>query len=139
MATHTPLAIRTKNPSYHTRLGELLDLQNKTPHQPYSIIHRLNLARAYHDLGYPELAASDAYKALLLVDEVSEEAEFHDEALEAALTDLETCKEATWIHHGNCKCDPSAPEAGDSDEEKAYTCATTCWLRAAYVVHQASV
>lgn len=119
---------------YQTKLDRLLELQKNTPDSPYSIIHRLNLARAYRDLGYPELAASDAYKALLLVDEVSEEAEFHDEASEAALTDLETCKEFTWIHQDHCSCNSSEQENGGSDEEKAYTCATTCWLKAAYVL-----
>lgn len=62
-------------------------MQQQTPEQPYSIVHRLNLAKAYRNLGYPDLAIGDAYKALLLVDEVAEEGEYHDEALEAANTD----------------------------------------------------
>ena len=45
------------------------------------------MARAYRNLGYPDLAIGDAYKALLLVDEVAEEGEYHDEALEAANAD----------------------------------------------------
>ena len=49
---------------------DLVALQEATPNQPYSITHRLDLARAYKALGYPDLAASDAYKALLLIDEV---------------------------------------------------------------------
>ncbi|KAJ4989802.1 Wd tetratricopeptide repeat domain-containing protein [Stagonosporopsis vannaccii] len=67
--------------------SELVGLQQRTPEQPYSIVHRLNLAMAYKSLGYPDLAIGDAYKALLLVDEVAEEGEYHDEALEAANTD----------------------------------------------------
>lgn len=67
---------------------KLVALQHATPEQPYSIAHRLNLARAYKNLGYPDLAAGDAYKALILVDELVEEGEYHDEALEAARTDL---------------------------------------------------
>ncbi|KAJ4409602.1 hypothetical protein N0V91_002523 [Didymella pomorum] len=39
------------------------------------------------DLGYPDLAVGDAYKALLLVDEVAEEGEYHEEAVEAANAD----------------------------------------------------
>lgn len=66
----------------------LVALQHTTPEQPYSILHRLKLARAYKDLGYPDLAAGDAYKALILVDELAEEGEYHDEALEAAQADL---------------------------------------------------
>ena len=50
-------------------------------------MHRLNLAKAYRSLGYPDLAIGDAYKALLLVDEVAEKGEYHDEALEAAYAD----------------------------------------------------
>lgn len=45
------------------------------------------MAKAYRDLGYPDLAIGDAYKALLLVDEVAEEGEYHEEALEAANAD----------------------------------------------------
>jgi hypothetical protein len=66
----------------------IVALQEATPERPYSIQHRLNLAQAYKRLGYPDLALGDAYKALLLVDEVVEEGEYHEEALEAAKCDL---------------------------------------------------
>lgn len=69
---------------------ELIALRQHTPEQPYSIVHRLKLARAYRGLGYPDLAVGDAYKALLLVDEVREESEYYDEALEAAEADFLT-------------------------------------------------
>jgi hypothetical protein len=62
---------------------DLIALQEATPEQPYSIPHRLKLAKAYQQLGYPDLAASDAYKALLLIDEVVEEGEYYEEVLEA--------------------------------------------------------
>jgi hypothetical protein len=65
----------------------LVALQDATPERPYSIPHRLELAKAYSQLGYPDLAAGDAYKALLLIDEVVEEGEYHEEALEAAKDD----------------------------------------------------
>ncbi|CAI6336106.1 unnamed protein product [Periconia digitata] len=126
----TSLAIRPKGSSYQEKLDELLGLQKTTSDRPYSIIHRLNLAKSYLGLGYPELAASDAYKALLLVDEVSEEAEFHEKALEAALADLETCTKSAWIHHDGCTCESAAKDA--DNEQSVYGCATTCWLRAAY-------
>ena len=67
--------------------NELIALQQQTPEQPYSIVHRLRLAEAYRSLGYPDLAVGDAYKALLLIDEVAEEGEYHDEALETANAD----------------------------------------------------
>ncbi|KAI2477640.1 hypothetical protein Ptr902_10802 [Pyrenophora tritici-repentis] len=69
---------------------ELVGLQETTIDQPYSILHRLRLAKAYRDLGYPDLAAGDAYKALILIDEVAQEGEYHDDALEAARTDIAT-------------------------------------------------
>lgn len=69
------------------RTQTLIALQQKTSTAPYSILHRLSLARAYRDLGYPDLAIGDAYKALLLVDEVIENGEYHEEALDAATLD----------------------------------------------------
>ncbi|KAL5373350.1 hypothetical protein DPSP01_012792 [Paraphaeosphaeria sporulosa] len=71
------------------RLEGLAKLQAGTLDNPYSISHRLALANAYRGLGYPDLAAGDAYKALLLVDECAEEGEFHEEALEAATKDYQ--------------------------------------------------
>jgi hypothetical protein len=66
----------------------LVALQQTTLEEPYSIIHRLKLAKAYKALGYPDLAAGDAYKALILVDELLDEGEYYDETLEAAKTDF---------------------------------------------------
>ena len=56
---------------------------------PYNSETYLRRATCHERLGYPDLAASDAYRALLLTDEVfDEEGEYHDktvEALEAAV------------------------------------------------------
>ncbi|CAO2657515.1 Nn.00g036410.m01.CDS01 [Neocucurbitaria sp. VM-36] len=68
--------------------SELISLQQYTSVEPYSVVHRLKLAKAYKSLGYPDLAVGDAYKALLLIDEVAEEGEYHDEALAAAEADF---------------------------------------------------
>lgn len=68
----------------------LATLQQETSARPYSILHRLKLAKAYQALGYPDLAIGDAYKALLLIDEVVQEGEYHDESLEAAEADFLT-------------------------------------------------
>lgn len=52
-----------------------------TPYDCDSYIHR---AAYYEKLGYPDLAAGDAYRALLLTDEVLDESgEWHELALEA--------------------------------------------------------
>lgn len=51
---------------------------------PYDLILYLERAVVYSDLGYPDLAAGDAYRALLLTDEaVTEGFEFHEQARDA--------------------------------------------------------
>ncbi len=74
------------------------------------------MAKAYKSLGYPDLAAGDAYKALLLVDEVIEEGEYHEEALEAANADylLEKAASLTIIP-------PGTIQSEEEDEVAAWT------------------
>jgi hypothetical protein len=51
---------------------------------------RLRLARQYDVLEYPDLATAEAYNALLLVDEITDEyGEWHDRAVSQTLTTLE--------------------------------------------------
>lgn len=51
---------------------------------PYDLILYLDRAVIYSDLAYPDLAAGDAYRALLLSDEVLNEGfEYHEQALES--------------------------------------------------------
>lgn len=51
---------------------------------PYDLITYLERASLHSELGYPDLAAGDSYRALLLIDEVRDEGfEYHEEALEA--------------------------------------------------------
>ena len=51
---------------------------------PYNARLYLARARCYQDLGFPDLAAGDAYKALLLTDEAQDDSgEYHGQALEA--------------------------------------------------------
>lgn len=50
---------------------------------PYDLILYLERAAVYAGLGYPDLAAGDAYRALLLTDEVLNDGfEYHDQAIE---------------------------------------------------------
>jgi hypothetical protein len=103
----------------------LIALQEATPEHPYSIPHRLKLAKAYKQLGYPDLAASDAYKALLLIDEVVEEGEYYEEVLEAMRDDWITEKIA----------DLSIKEQNDrssGDDEEAMKWAQTDCSKTAY-------
>lgn len=51
---------------------------------PYNLVLYLERAVVHSDLGYPDLAAGDAYRALLLTDEVRDESfEYHERALES--------------------------------------------------------
>lgn len=51
---------------------------------PYNLILYIERATVHSDLGYPDLAASDAYRALLLTDEVCDSSfEYHEQALES--------------------------------------------------------
>ena len=54
---------------------------------PYDLILYIERAVVYSDLGYPDLAAGDGYRALLLSDEVRDESfEYHEQALSALLS-----------------------------------------------------
>lgn len=54
---------------------------------PYDLILYIERAVVYSDLGYPDLAAGDGYRALLLSDEVRDESfEYHEHALSALLS-----------------------------------------------------
>lgn len=51
---------------------------------PYDLIAYLERAAVHAELGYPEFTAGDAYRALLLTDEVRDESfEYHEQAREA--------------------------------------------------------
>lgn len=65
-------------------LDRRLQLTEGLSSLPYDLILYLDRAVVHSDLGYPDLAASDAYRALLLVDEVFNEGfEYHEQALES--------------------------------------------------------
>jgi hypothetical protein len=54
---------------------------------PYDLVAYLERASVLSELGYPDLSAGDAYRALLLTDEVRDESfEYHEQALEALRT-----------------------------------------------------
>jgi hypothetical protein len=108
---------------------KLSALQQRTSSAPYSIIHRLKLAQAYKALGYPDLAAGDAYKALLLIDEVVEEGEYHEEAFEAAQIDFASEKLSELEVHQN-------QEANSNGENDVVAWAQSKCSRVAYVSPQ---
>ncbi|CAK7230248.1 hypothetical protein SCUCBS95973_007509 [Sporothrix curviconia] len=66
-----------------TRLAALLErrqqLTDQLKEEPYDTILYLRRAAVYADLAYPDLAVGDAYRALLLTDELSDESfEYHE-------------------------------------------------------------
>jgi hypothetical protein len=71
-----------------TRTSSLLsrrhELTGALGDQPYDLILYLERSVVYSNLAYPDLAAGDAYRALLLTDEVLNEGfEYHEQAREA--------------------------------------------------------
>ncbi|OLN94030.1 hypothetical protein CCHL11_03397 [Colletotrichum chlorophyti] len=69
------------------RLNQLLErrqqLTDALADLPYDLIRYLERAVVHSELGYPDLAAGDAYRALLLTDEVLNEGfEYHEKAVE---------------------------------------------------------
>jgi hypothetical protein len=60
------------------------DLQSAISDHSYSIPARISLGRHYKELGYPDLAAGEAYLALLLIDEFDDKSgEWHENVVEA--------------------------------------------------------
>ncbi|KAI0195064.1 hypothetical protein EV127DRAFT_332566 [Xylaria flabelliformis] len=73
---------------FDTRIETLLyrrqSLTNELLANPYDIILYLKRALVYSDLGYPDLASGDAYRALLLTDEICNDGfEYHQIAFES--------------------------------------------------------
>lgn len=71
---HGPLSI----------LHERQLLTSQLSNSPYDCGCYLKRALCHELLGFPDLAVGDAYRALLLTDEVQDESgEYHDQAIEA--------------------------------------------------------
>lgn len=83
-------------------------LTERLEQSPYDLVAYLQRSRVHSLLGYPDLAAGDAYRALLLSDEAGTPGlEFHEEALEAlqvytsvprVLTDVEAPPAGDELH-----------------------------------------
>ncbi|BEI93697.1 uncharacterized protein CcaverHIS019_0601560 [Cutaneotrichosporon cavernicola] len=72
------------DPSSDTALLHRAKITARLADSPYDLIAYLERAHVHLALGYPDLAAGDAYRALLLADEARTEGfEYHDEAAEA--------------------------------------------------------
>jgi hypothetical protein len=80
------------DPHEHERLLEgRQELTDALVSLPYDLVTYLQRSVVHSELGYPELAAGDAYRALLLTDEVANEGfEYHEKAVEALLRHVGT-------------------------------------------------
>jgi hypothetical protein len=87
------------NPELRKRLNALYELCSFLPEHPYNIDLYLRIAKAYVEVGYPDLAVGSAYKALLLIDAINNEDEFCDEAIESLA--LSISKESLEYRHQN--------------------------------------
>jgi hypothetical protein len=130
------------------RLAKLEELRDFLPTHPYSIVLRLRLAKAYKDLGYPDLAVGDAYKALLLADELGEEGEFQEETLSAALVDFRSKRALNFVYesqdrfagwftgldYSRCWCNRvfDFEDAVEKGGNEILTRAKECWSKTAY-------
>ncbi|CAK9779495.1 unnamed protein product [Cutaneotrichosporon oleaginosum] len=67
-----------------TALRQRAEITARLADSPYDLVAYLERARVHATLGYPDLAAGDAYRALLLADEARTEGfEYHEEAAAA--------------------------------------------------------
>ncbi|OJD34440.1 mynd domain-containing protein [Diplodia corticola] len=134
-------------PSIPTLLQRLEHLRARIAEQPYSILLRLQVAELYRALGFPDLAAAEAYRALLLVDEVLDESgEYHDDALEEIQDEIASKPASCRIDLAQKHADrfPGVSQRLSSfngseercdveaDEEEACLWAQTIWTDAAY-------
>lgn len=89
-------------------LNERNTLTEQLQDSPYDVYTYLRRASCYENLGFPDLAAGDAYRALLLTDEVQDgSGEYHEEAVEAieeACRSFQKCAEHEEGHTGPDDC-----------------------------------
>ncbi|KAK3375327.1 hypothetical protein B0H63DRAFT_399939 [Podospora didyma] len=99
-----------KDPCRAPLLERRRQLTDELASSPYDLILFLERAVVYSNLAYPDLAAGDAYRALLLTDEVRDEGfEYHDQAREALdKYASEPCPEV--LRHGSLADVDAAPD-----------------------------
>ncbi|KAK3692537.1 hypothetical protein B0T22DRAFT_369759 [Podospora appendiculata] len=93
----------------------------------YNLILYLERAVVHSELGYPDLAAGDAYRALLLTDEVREEGqEYHHEAT-AALKKYSTTPHPDVLRHGSLTDGQAPGDPEPEPEQLAGLASTRCF------------
>ncbi|KAK4237401.1 hypothetical protein C8A03DRAFT_16046 [Achaetomium macrosporum] len=101
MDSSSPSAVTDeKDPPRGPLLERRQQLTDALAASPYDLILYLERAVVYSNLAYPDLAAGDAYRALLLADEVHDESfEYHEQAKEA-LSRYSTTPCPDVLNHG---------------------------------------
>ncbi|PNP47604.1 hypothetical protein TGAMA5MH_01427 [Trichoderma gamsii] len=88
---------------------------------PYDLILYLERAAVYADLGYPDLAAGDAYRALLLTDEVTNDGfEYHEQSLECLSKYVGVPLPEVLAHSQIADEYPDLVNGGPKDEDAAF-------------------
>lgn len=97
-------------------LERRLQLTDSLASLPYNLILYLERSVVHSDLAYPDLAAADAYRALLLTDEVANEGfEYHEQALET-LQMYHGAPLPEVLHFGDLTKGIDADMAGDATQ-----------------------
>lgn len=112
------------------RRQELSDALANSPYDPILYIER---AVVYSNLGYPDLAAGDAYRALLLTDDAREEGlEYHEQVV-TALEQYSIISLPTFLQHGELArgseqmVDGYGPDGPETYQELAAVASARCF------------
>lgn len=121
-------------PSYYQNVSAV---QNYIVDRPYCIPLHILLCMFYLALGYPDLAAGQAYKTLMLADAVQDSAdEYHDDACRALseIIAYHPLVERISLLKSEIQTDPAgrAYRNGDDEDQQADV-EVAVWLREHYL------
>lgn len=114
-------------------LERLEEALNYIQEDPYSLPLYLYIANEYVALGYPDLAAGSAYKALLLADALDDEAEeYHAVASESLKYTIQGQALEERIKIIRNAMDAGLENAADADLDPALDVEIALWLKTHY-------
>lgn len=112
-------------------LSKRAELTLKLADSPYDLVAYIERASTHGELGYPDLAVSDAYRALMLTDEVRDEGfEYHEQATEALEPYLKDVKAllgmyGTSVVNGDKKAIEALAEKTEISQVRLFELAST--------------
>ncbi|KAK3719542.1 hypothetical protein LTR37_004400 [Vermiconidia calcicola] len=113
--------------SHQKLLEDLSQAQNLVLENPYCLPLYVFSAQCYHWLGFPDLAAGEAYKALLLSDAIQDESdEYHEHAVDALTSMLTVLPPAEKRH-------VSIAGLNDSHDKDVIVSNARQWLTSLYL------